>query len=82
LAVTVVFALRVTLHVVVLKVVQPVHDENVLTPAVAGAVRTTGVPALYVRVKLVVPLVRLLLSAWPTVIATPLAGLAESTVRT
>ena len=73
---------NVMLHVTVLAVVQPVHEEKMLAPEVAGAVRVTAVPALYVREKLVDPLAALLLSAGETVMATPLAGLAEFTVRT
>jgi hypothetical protein len=44
--VTVVFAFNVTLHVTVLAVVQPVHEEKALPPKVAGAVRVTAVLAL------------------------------------
>jgi hypothetical protein len=62
--------------------VQPVHEEKVLPPELAGAVKVTVVPELYVRVKLVEPLAALLLSAGETVMATPLAGSTESTVRT
>jgi hypothetical protein len=53
-----------------------------LLPEVAGAVSVTVVPELYVRVKLVVPFAAPLLSAGETVMATPLAGLVESIVRT
>ena len=74
------FAFNVTLQVTVLEVVQPVHDEKMFAPEVAGAVRTTEVPELYIRVKLVEPLPLPLLSAGKTAIATPLAGLDESTV--
>jgi hypothetical protein len=45
-AVTVVAAFIVTLHVVVLVVVQPVHAENLLLPVVAGAVSVTAAPEL------------------------------------
>jgi hypothetical protein len=82
LAVTVVLAVIDTVQVTVLAEVQPVHEEKVLLPEVEGAVKVTEVPELYVRVKLVVPLAALLLSAGETVMATPLAGLVESTVRT
>jgi hypothetical protein len=44
LAVTVVSAVNVTLQVTVLLVVQPVHEEKLLPPEVAGAVRTTAEP--------------------------------------
>jgi hypothetical protein len=46
LAVTVVFAVNVTLQVVPVVVVQPVHEENVSVPDVAGAVRIIAVPEL------------------------------------
>jgi hypothetical protein len=36
----------VTLQVTVLAVVQPLHDEKVLLPEVAGAVSVTAVPEL------------------------------------
>jgi len=78
----VVLAVIDTVQVTVLAEVQPVHEEKVLLPEVEGAVKVTEVPELYVRVKLVVPLAALLLSAGETVMATPLAGLVESTVRT
>jgi hypothetical protein len=77
---TVVLAFKVTLQVTVLAVVHPLQEVNVLLPDVAGAVSVTAVPELYVRVKLVLPLAALLLSAGVTPIATPLAGLAEATV--
>ena len=80
MAVTVVLALSVTLHVAVVVEVHPDQEEKVLEPAVAGAVSVTAAPALYVRVKLVEPLLALLLSLGVTVIATPLVGLAELTV--
>jgi hypothetical protein len=82
LAVTVVFALSVTVQTAALTEVQPVHEENVLLPDVEGAVSVTAAPELYVRVKLVVPLVAPPLSAGNTVMATPLEGLAEFTVST
>jgi hypothetical protein len=44
--VTVVLAINVTLQVAVLVVVHPDHAENLLEPAVAGAVRVTAVPEL------------------------------------
>jgi hypothetical protein len=75
------FALIVTLQVTVLAVVQPLQDEKTLVPEVAGAVSVTAVPELYVRVKLVLPLPSELLSAVETTMATPLAGVAELTVR-
>jgi hypothetical protein len=46
LAVTVVFALKVTLQVTVLAVVHPLQEVNVLLPDVAGAVRVTAVAEL------------------------------------
>ena len=46
MAVTVVLAASVTVQVVELEVVHPVHDENVFVPEVAGAVRVTAVPEL------------------------------------
>jgi hypothetical protein len=70
----------VTVQVTVLADVHPVHEEKVLLPDEAGAVSVTEVPELYVRVKLVLPFVALLLSAGETVMATPLAGLVEFTV--
>jgi hypothetical protein len=82
LAVTVVFAVSETVHVTVLAVVQPVQEEKVLLPDVEGAVSVTDEPELYVRVKLVIPLLAPLLSAGATVIATPLAGVLESTANT
>jgi hypothetical protein len=82
LAVTVVLALIDTVQVTVVEEAHPLHEAKVLLPEVAGAVSVTDVPALYVRVKLVLPLVALLLSAGVTVTATPLAGLVEFTVRT
>jgi hypothetical protein len=57
LAVTVVLADNVTLQVVVLEVVQPVQEENVLLPADEGAESTIFVPELAVMAKLVVPVV-------------------------
>jgi hypothetical protein len=45
-AVTVVFALRVTWQVTVDEVVHPAHEAKVLFPAVAGAVTVTVVPEL------------------------------------
>jgi hypothetical protein len=80
--VTVVPAFIVTLQVTVLAVVHPLHEEKLLTPEVAGAVRVTDDPELYESVKLVFPLVVPLLSAGETVMATPLAGLTEFTVST
>ena len=82
MAVTTVLAPNVTVQVTVLALAQPVHEVNVLLPEVVGAVSVTEVPDLYVRVKLVVPLLALLLSAGETPIATPLAGSAEFTVST
>jgi hypothetical protein len=81
-AVAVVLAFIVTLQVTVVAVVQPDHETKLLTPDATGAVNVTDVPALYVRVKLADPLPDPLLSAGVTVIATPLAGLTEFTVRT
>ena len=82
MAVTVVLAVIDTVQVTVLAEVQPVHEEKVLLPEVAGAVSVTVVPELYIRVKLVVPFAALLLSAGETAIVTPLAGSVESTVST
>ncbi len=53
---TVVFALRFTVHVALAAEVHPAQDEKLLPLAVEGAVRVIDVPELYVRVKLVVPL--------------------------
>src|SRR5258708_38476740 len=47
-AVTVAAAFMVTLQVTVVVLVHPLHDENLVPPAVAGAVSVTPVPALYV----------------------------------
>jgi hypothetical protein len=80
--VVVVLAFNVTSQVTVLEVVHPVQDENALPPAEAGAVSVTVVPGAYVRVKLVLPLDALLMSAGETLIETPLAGLVELTVST
>jgi hypothetical protein len=82
LAVTVVLALIVTLQVTVLALVHPDQEEKLFPLAVVGAVKVTAVPESYVRVKLVVPFPLLLTSLGETVIATPLEGLVESTVRT
>lgn len=54
--------------------VQPVHDEKELPLAVKGAVKVAVVPALYVSVKLVFPLLVWLLSAGEAAIDTPLEG--------
>jgi hypothetical protein len=70
----------VTLQVMVLALVHPLHEEKVFPLAVAGAVRVTAAPESYVRVKLVVPFPSLLTSLGETVIATPLEGLVEFTV--
>jgi hypothetical protein len=72
----------VTLQVTALTVVHPLQEEKVLVPMDVGAVSVTAVPALYVRVKLVEPLPAPLLSLGVTVMATPLAGVAELTVST
>jgi hypothetical protein len=80
--VTVVLPLIVTLQVTVVDVHPPLQETNVLPPALAGAVRVTDVPELYVRVKLVLPLAAPLLSAGETVMVAPLAGVVESTVST
>ncbi len=79
---TVVFPLIVTEQVVVLALVHPLHEEKGFPLAVAGAVRVTVVPVVYVRVKLVVPFPALLMSLGETVIPTPLEGLVEFTVST
>jgi hypothetical protein len=77
-----VLALIVTLQVTVLALVHPDQEEKLFPLAVVGAVKVTAVPESYVRVKLVVPFPLLLTSLGETVIATPLEGLVESTVRT
>ena len=82
MAVTVVLALIVKLQVTVVDVHPPLHEEKAFPPDVVGAVSVTDVPASYVRVKLVLPFATLLISAGETVIATPLAGVAEFTVST
>ncbi len=46
MAVTVVLAATVTVHVTVLTELHPVQDVKRFPPAVEGAVRTTEVPAL------------------------------------
>jgi hypothetical protein len=66
----------------VLVPLHPVHPESGFPLAVAGAVRVTVAPESYVRVKLVEPFPAPLTSVGETVIATPLEGLVESTVRT
>jgi len=81
LAVTVMLPLIVAVHTVVLTEVQPVHEENVLAPAVAGAVRRYVTPAVPISLKLVVPCVTTLLLGCPTPMTTPLAGFVELTVR-
>jgi hypothetical protein len=80
LAVTVVFAVKVTLHVVPVLVVQPLHEENVSVPDVAGAVSITAVPELYIRLNSVVPLELPLLSAGEAEMATPADGFVEATL--
>ena len=75
------FALIVTVHVVPLVDAHPLHETNGSLPEALGAVSVTLTPALYVRVKLVVPVPRLFASNVPTVIATPLAGFVEFTVN-
>jgi hypothetical protein len=50
-----VLPVNVTLHVVVLELVQLVHDEKELLPAVEGAESAILVPELAVIVKLVEP---------------------------
>jgi hypothetical protein len=72
----------VTVHVVVVALVQPVQELNLLLDAVLGAVSVTEVPELYVRVKLVEPFPALLLSLGDTVMATALFGFEEFTVST
>jgi hypothetical protein len=74
-------AVIATVQVTVLLLVQPVHEEKLLPPEVAGAVSVTDVPELYVSVKLVVPVVLPPLSAGEAPIATPLTGLVEFTVK-
>ena len=80
MAVTVMLAVRFTVHVVLAAEVQPAQEEKLLELAVLGAVSVTEVPESYVRVKLVLPLPRPELSAGETLIATPLAGVVEFTV--
>jgi hypothetical protein len=70
------------LQVTVLALVHPDQEEKLFPLAVVGAVRVTAVPEAYVRVKLVLPFPLLLMSLGETVMATPLEGLVESTVRT
>jgi hypothetical protein len=65
----------------VLVPLHPVHPESGFPLAVAGAVRVTAIPESYVRVKPVVPFPWPLTSLGETVIATPLEGLVEFTVR-
>jgi hypothetical protein len=72
----------VIVQVTVLTELHPVHEEKVLLPAVAGALRRTVAPAVWVPVKLVVPVLTTLLLGLPTVMTTPLAGLVEFTVNT
>jgi hypothetical protein len=72
--------LKVTLHVVVLAVVQPPHEVNALLLAVVGAVRITCVPESAVIVKLVLPSVATLLLPSVYEICTPLVGFVEFTV--
>jgi hypothetical protein len=69
-----------TVQVVPLALVQPVQEENVFVPEVAGAVSVTVAPESYVRVNEVLPDVLPFTSAGETPIATPLAGVAESIV--
>jgi hypothetical protein len=83
LAVTVVLLLIVTVQVLMLTTWQPpLHAEKAFPLAVAGADRVTVAPESYVRMKLVVPFPSLLTSLGETVIATPLEGLVEFTIRT
>jgi hypothetical protein len=70
------------LQVTVLALVHPDQEEKLFPLAEVGAVRVTAVPEAYVRVKLVLPFPLLLMSLGETVMATPLEGLVESTVRT
>jgi hypothetical protein len=77
----VVAALIVAVHVVVVALVQPVHELNLFPEALLGAVRVTDVPALYVRVKPVESFPALLLSFGDTAMATALFGFEEFTVR-
>jgi hypothetical protein len=77
-----VLAFIVTLQVTVLVLLHPLHAEKGFPLAVAGAVKVTAVPESYVRWKLVLPFPLLLTSLGETVMATPLEGLVESTVRT
>jgi hypothetical protein len=77
-----VLPLIVTLQVSALALAHPLHEANGFPLAVAGAVRVTVAPESYVRVKLVVPFPAPLTSLGETVMATPLEGLVEFTVRT
>jgi hypothetical protein len=62
--------------------VHPLHDWKELALEVAAVVSVTEVPALYVRVKVVVPPAALLLSAGLTAMVAPLEGEVELTVST
>ena len=74
------FAPSVTSHVSVLVLVHPVHEEKLLLPAVAGAVKTYCVPEAAVSVNGVFTWATTLLLGLPTPMLTPLAGFVESTV--
>ena len=60
---------------------QPVQKEKLWPPAVGAADKVTTLPLLYMSVNRVVPLLLPPLSVGLTVIATPLPGLVEATVR-
>jgi hypothetical protein len=71
----------VTVHTIPVTEPQPVQDKKLFAPEVEGAVRVTLAPELYDRAKLVIPDELPFLSTGVTAMATPLAGLAEVTVR-
>ena len=79
-AVTVVLAETVKLQVPPDAEVHPLHPLKTSLPSEAGAVSVNTVPAVYVSVKLLVPLVFASLSAGLAVMATPLVGSVEFTV--
>ena len=58
---TVIFPFSVTLHVMELADVQPVHDEKLFPPDVEGAKRMICVPEPAITEKLVVPVTAALL---------------------
>jgi hypothetical protein len=64
-----------TVQAVAFVEVQPVQFENVLPPALAGAVKVTELPIRYLRVKPATPLPAPLMSFRLTAMVTPLVGL-------